>query len=142
MSLAHGGLVSLGVLLVAVGVILVMVSQVTMGVIGTALGVLGFGVLIYSFCKTMKSRAHMTFPGHFLLHPRTGTRYTYEQAIALQRRLDRIRRASAEEGRTGPQYLPTHVSLHSLARTPPPWDMEPPPSYEAVMKTTTPLDQL
>ncbi|KAK1795891.1 hypothetical protein P4O66_008994 [Electrophorus voltai] len=142
MSMAHGGLVSLGVLLVAVGVILVMVSQMYTGAVGTALGVLGFGVLIYSFCKTMKSRAHMTFPGHFLLHPRTGTRYTYEQAVALQRRLDRIRRASAEERPSVQQYLPAQISLHSLPGSPPPWDMEPPPSYEAVMKTTTPLDQL
>ncbi|XP_066533291.1 uncharacterized protein si:dkeyp-51f12.3 [Hoplias malabaricus] len=112
------------------------------GIIGVILGGLGFSILIYSFCTVMKSSSHMTIPGHFLLHPRTGTRYTYEQAIALQRRLDRIRRASAEE-RSSVQCSPTtHTSLQSLPCTPPPWDMEPPPSYETVMKTTTSLNQL
>ncbi|KAF7690188.1 hypothetical protein HF521_011992 [Silurus meridionalis] len=108
------------------------------GAFGSALSVLGFGVLIYSFCRVMKNSNHnMTIPGHFLLHSRTGTQYTYEQAIALQRRLDRIRRASAEERRSTQSPPPVLTSLHSLPGTPPPWDMEPPPSYETAMKTST-----
>ncbi|XP_036438553.1 LOW QUALITY PROTEIN: uncharacterized protein si:dkeyp-51f12.3 [Colossoma macropomum] len=142
MSQPHRGLVSVGVLLVAVGVILIMFSTIYTGIIGMLLGGLGFCILIYCFCQVMKSSSHMTIPGHFLLHPRTGTRYTYEQAIALQRRLDRIRRASAEERRSVQRSATTHTSLHSLPGTPPPWDMEPPPSYETVMKTTTSLNQL
>ncbi|KAL7888125.1 hypothetical protein AOLI_G00030990 [Acnodon oligacanthus] len=142
MSQPHRGLVSVGVLLVGVGVILIMFSTIYTGIIGMLLGGLGFCILIYSFCQVMKSSSHMTIPGHFLLHPRTGTRYTYEQAIALQRRLDRIRRASAEEQRSVQRSDTTHTSLHSLPGTPPPWDMEPPPSYETVMKTTTSLNQL
>ncbi|KAM9435258.1 uncharacterized protein Hap1MRO34_001441 [Clarias gariepinus] len=111
-----------------------MFATVYTGAFGASLAALGFGILIYSFCRVMKSSNHnMTIPGHFLLHSRTGTQYTYEQAIALQRRLDRIRRASAEERRTAQTPPPV---LHSLPGTPPPWDMEPPPSYETVMKTT------
>ncbi|KAL6486202.1 hypothetical protein MHYP_G00055940, partial [Metynnis hypsauchen] len=83
MSQPHRGLVSVGVLLVAAGVILIMFSTIYTGIIGMLLGGLGFCILIYSFCQVMKSSSHMTIPGHFLLHPRTGTRYTYEQAIAL-----------------------------------------------------------
>ncbi|KAG7316675.1 hypothetical protein KOW79_020216 [Hemibagrus wyckioides] len=124
--------------MVAVGVVLMGFAAVYIGAFGSALAALGFGVLIYSFCRVMKSSNHnMTIPGHFLLHSRTGTQYTYEQAIALQRRLDRIRRSSTEERRSGQNPRPILNSLHSLPGTPPPWDMEPPPSYETVMKTTT-----
>ncbi|KAI5090493.1 hypothetical protein C0J45_19354 [Silurus meridionalis] len=52
-------------------------------------------------------------------------------------RLDRIRRASAEERRSTQSPPPVLTSLHSLPGTPPPWDMEPPPSYETAMKTST-----
>ncbi|XP_062858569.1 uncharacterized protein si:dkeyp-51f12.3 [Trichomycterus rosablanca] len=141
--LPQGARVSVGVLLLALGVVLVMFATVYTAVIGTSIAALGFCVLIYSFCQVMKSSSHnMTLPGHFLLHPRTGTRFTYEQAIALQRRLDRIRRASAEERRLAQPPPPADNSFHSLPGTPPPWDMEPPPSYETVMKTTTALNQL
>ncbi|XP_072537840.1 uncharacterized protein [Salminus brasiliensis] len=139
MSLHQKVSVSVGVLLVAVGICLIVTF---MGAVGLAVCGLGLAILIVSFCKVMKSNSHMTIPGHFLLHPRTGTRYTYEQAIALQRRLDRIRRASAEERRSIQRCPTTLTSLHSLPGTPPPWDMEPPPPYETVMKTTTSLNQL
>ncbi|KAG9282684.1 uncharacterized protein si:dkeyp-51f12.3 [Astyanax mexicanus] len=137
MSVLQKGLVSLGVLVLAAGVCITAYA----GIVGLAVCSLGLVILISSFCNVMKSNSHLTIPGHFLLHPRTGTRYTYEQAVALQRRLDRIRRASAEERRSI-QHCPTTPSLHSLPDTPPPWDMEPPPPYETVMKTTTPLNQL
>ncbi|KAF4070856.1 hypothetical protein AMELA_G00278410 [Ameiurus melas] len=121
----------------AIGVVLMMFATVYTVAFGAAFAALGFGVLICSFCRVMKSSNHnMTIPGHFLLTSRTGTQYTYEQAIALQRRLDRIRRASAEERRSAQNSPPTLPGLHSLPGTPPPWDMEPPPSYETVMKTT------
>ncbi|XP_047006892.1 uncharacterized protein si:dkeyp-51f12.3 [Ictalurus punctatus] len=122
----------------ALGVVLMMFATVYTVAFGAAFAALGFGVLIWSFCRVMKSsNPNMTIPGHFLLTSRTGTQYTYEQAIALQRRLDRIRRASAEERRSAQISPPILPGLHSLPGTPPPWDMEPPPSYETVMKTTT-----
>ncbi|KAI5619872.1 barttin [Silurus asotus] len=113
--LTHRALVSVGVLLVALGVVLMMFA----GAFGSALSVLGFGVLIYSFCRVMKNSNHnMTIPGHFLLHSRTGTQYTYEQAIALQRRLDRIRRASAEERRSTQSPPPSFTTV-SMAENKP-----------------------
>lgn len=142
MSLHHRVLVSFGVLLVGLGVILVMFTTMNAGIIGTVLAVIGFCLLIYCFCRVMKSSSHnMTIPGHFLLHPPTGTLYTYEQAIALQRRLDRIRRASAEERRSI-QPSPAQNTFQSPPVTPPPWEMEPPPSYETVMKTTAAVNQI
>ncbi|KAM9357656.1 uncharacterized protein ABDE67_003144 [Symphorus nematophorus] len=76
-------------------------------------------------------------PGHFLLHPRTGTRFSPRQALAIQRRLDRIRREMSEDSVSRiPDPEP------SLPSTPPPWTMEPPPSYDTVMKSQEHSEQL
>lgn len=83
-SFHHRLQVSLGVLLVMAG----LVFFVTMGsytiLIGLAIVFLGLLILIRAFCVVIKS-SHVAVPGHFLLHPRTGTRYTHHQAIAVQR---------------------------------------------------------
>lgn len=133
--------VALGIILLAVGLVLFLTMWVPLQLVGFALGVFGIILLVYAFCQAMKSD-QITVPGHFLLHPRTGTRYTPHQAIAVQRRLDRIRRAVDEESPAAVPSLsppPLGVAMmdpnqQSLPRTPPPWDMEPPPSYETVMK--------
>lgn len=53
------------------------------------------------------------------------------------RRLDRIRREmSADTVNRSPEPEPTMPS------TPPPWTMEPPPSYDAVMKSQERNEQL
>lgn len=54
----------------------------------------------------------------------------------LCRRLDRIRREMSEDSvsRIPEPELP-------LPSTPPPWTMEPPPSYDTVMKSQEPGEQ-
>lgn len=54
------------------------------------------------------------------------------------RRLDRIRREMSEESVS--RVPPDPDS--SLPSTPPPWTMEPPPSYDTVMKNQQPVEQL
>ncbi|XP_062412606.1 uncharacterized protein si:dkeyp-51f12.3 [Sardina pilchardus] len=127
-----------GALLIAIGLSLFLTMHAPLQLVGFLLGVFGIIILVYAFCQAMKSD-HVAVPGHFLLHPRTGTRYSPHQAMAIQRRLDRIRRAAEEEEHqvqpvSTPPALLQHLSQLSLPRTPPPWEMEPPPSYETVMK--------
>ncbi|KAK2883580.1 hypothetical protein Q8A67_017217 [Cirrhinus molitorella] len=123
------------------GLVLFMTMDMSIVLIGMAIVCLGLFILIRAFCLVIKS-SHVAVPGHFLLHPRTGTRYTHHQAIAVQRRLDRIRRATAEEHSPVQVPPPPDTSPQSQPATPPPWQMEPPPSYETVMKTTTAVNQL
>lgn len=54
----------------------------------------------------------------------------------LCRRLDRIRREMSEDSVS--RIPEPELSLPS---TPPPWTMEPPPSYDAVMKSQEPGEQ-
>lgn len=141
MSFQHRWQVSLGILLVIAGLVLFMTINMYIIFISMPLVCLGLFILIRAVCMVIKS-SHVAVPGHFLLHPRTGTRYTHHQAIAVQRRLDRIRRATAEE-HSPVQVPPTsQIGPQSQPATPPPWQMEPPPSYETVMKTTTPVNQV
>ncbi|KAF4099341.1 hypothetical protein G5714_019467 [Onychostoma macrolepis] len=141
MSFQHRWQVSLGILLVVAGLVLFMTMYMYVVLISIPIVCLGLFILIRAFCVVFKS-SHVALPGHFLLHPRTGTRYTHHQAIAVQRRLDRIRRATAEE-HSPVQVPPTSdISPQSQPATPPPWQMEPPPSYETVMKTTTAVNQV
>ncbi|XP_042633166.1 uncharacterized protein si:dkeyp-51f12.3, partial [Cyprinus carpio] len=140
MSFQHRWQVSLGILLVMAGLVLFMTMDMYIVLIGMAIVCLGLFILIRAFCTVIKS-SHVAVTGHFLLHPRTGTQYTHHQAIAVQRRLDRIRRATAEQ-HSSVQVPPTSdTSPQSQPATPPPWQMEPPPSYETVMKTTTAVNQ-
>ncbi|XP_073673277.1 uncharacterized protein [Garra rufa] len=141
MPLEHRWQVSLGILLVMAGLVLFMTMDMYIVLIGMGIVCLGLFILIRAFCVVIKS-SHVAVPGHFLLHPRTGTRYTHHQAIAVQRRLDRIRRATAEENSPVQVPPPSDTSPQSQPATPPPWQMEPPPSYETVMKTTTAVNQL
>ncbi|XP_063056152.1 uncharacterized protein si:dkeyp-51f12.3 [Engraulis encrasicolus] len=147
--------VTVGTAGIAIGLLLFLTMLWPLQLAGFFLCVFGAVILVYLFCQVMKSD-QLTVPGHFLLHPRTGTRYTPHQAMAIQRRLDRIRRAAEEEeeprvstvsappspspGLPLPLHLPLppqhpgHQSLPHTPHTPPPWDMEPPPPYEAVVK--------
>ncbi|XP_056118776.1 uncharacterized protein si:dkeyp-51f12.3 [Rhinichthys klamathensis goyatoka] len=141
MSFQYRWQVSLGILVVITGIVLFITMQYYSILIGVAIVCLGLLILIHAFCMVIKS-SHLAVPGHFLLHPRTGTRYTHHQAIAVQRRLDRIRRGTAENHITVQVPPTSDASPQSQPATPPPWQMEPPPSYETVMKTTTALNQL
>ncbi|KAL4634939.1 hypothetical protein GN956_G14420 [Arapaima gigas] len=100
---------------------------------GLALGAVGLFLMVLGLCLAMKAR-QMAVPGHFLLQPRTGTRYTRHQATVIQRRLDRIRRAVIEDSEPTRLPLP-NTNLLTLPGTPPPWDTELPPSYETVMNS-------
>ncbi|XP_065812112.1 uncharacterized protein si:dkeyp-51f12.3 [Labrus bergylta] len=103
---------------------------------GLFLGLVGGGLLVVGLCMAMKN-LQVAVPGHSLLHPRTGTRFSPQQALALQRRLDRIRREMSEDSvsrRAEPET--------PLPSTPPPWTMEPPPSYDTVMKSQERSDHL
>ncbi|XP_056132324.1 uncharacterized protein si:dkeyp-51f12.3 [Lampris incognitus] len=126
-------LLALGLVLVIVGVVLAMCtnSPQTMPLFGLGLCLVlgGVGLLITGLCNAMR-KLQVAVPGHFLLHPRTGTRFSPHQALAIQRRLDRIRREMSEDSVSRrPEPEP------SLPSTPLPWDMEPPPSYDTVMKS-------
>lgn len=139
MSFKNKWQVSFGLILVVVGVVLIAVPFTLY--VGVAITCLGLFTFIFALCVAGKS-SHVTVPGHFLLHPRTGTCYTPHQALEVQRRLDRIRRA-AEENQNAVQTPPiSDTNQLSMPGTPPPWHMEPPPSYETVMKTTTAINQI
>ncbi|XP_048064579.1 uncharacterized protein si:dkeyp-51f12.3 [Megalobrama amblycephala] len=141
MFFQHRWQVSLGTLIVIAGLVLFVTLGPYTILIGLALVCLGLFILIHSFCMDIKT-SHVAVTGHLLLHPRTGTRYTHHQAIAVQRRLDRIRRATAEDSSTVQVPPTSDANSQSQPATPPPWQMEPPPSYETVMKTTTAVNQL
>ncbi|KAG9350928.1 hypothetical protein JZ751_024817 [Albula glossodonta] len=132
MPTPHGGVLSLGIFFMTVGGLIFLCVGQKLTWFGLALGLVGFFLMVLGVCMAMKSH-HVAVPGHFLLHPRTGTRYSNHQAIIIQRRLDRIRRAVSED-REQPRPPPPDAPLNILPGTPPPWDMEPPPSYETVMK--------
>ncbi|XP_071343063.1 uncharacterized protein [Trachinotus anak] len=136
-----GMLLWLGLLLVTAGVVIVLCLGVPhqsapLVVVGLFLGLGGMGLLVIGLCMAMKN-LQVAVPGHFLLHPRTGTRFSPQQALAIQRRLDRIRREMSEDSVSRrPEPEP------SLPSTPPPWTMEPPPSYDTVMKSQEHNEQL
>ncbi|KPP56611.1 hypothetical protein Z043_125759, partial [Scleropages formosus] len=129
----HGAVVSLGVLCMTVGALMFLCAGQVVTWFGLALGTMGLFFMVLGLCLAMKSH-HMAFPGHFLLQPRTGTRYTHHQATVIQRRLDRLRRAVSEDIESTRLPLP-NTSLHTLSGTPPPSDIEPPPSYETVVNS-------
>ncbi|KAM6921486.1 uncharacterized protein FYW49_007211 [Xenentodon cancila] len=140
MSVHHGTLFCLGVMLMTAGGIMVFgmgtFHSVPLFLFGIFLGLGGVGLLVSGLCMAMKN-LQAAVPGHFLLHPRTGTRFNPQQAVAIQRRLDRIRREmSADSVSRSPEPEP------SLPSTPPPWTMEPPPSYDTVMKSQDANQQL
>ncbi|XP_035812640.1 uncharacterized protein si:dkeyp-51f12.3 [Amphiprion ocellaris] len=140
MPVHQGVLVCLGVLLMSAGGVMVLGfglnSSVLLFALGLFLGLGGMGLLVSGLCMAMKN-LHVAVPGHFLLHPRTGTRFSPQQAEAIQRRLDRIRREmSADSVSRTPEPEP------SLPSTPPPWTMEPPPSYDTVMKSQERSEEL
>lgn len=145
MSFKHRWQVSLGILLVIAGLVLFttmfMYKHMYIVFISVPIVCLGLLILIRAFGVAIKS-SDVPVPGHFLLQSRTGTCYTHHQAIAVQRRLDRIRRATAEE-HSSVQAPPTSdIGPQSQPATPPPWQMEPPPSYETVMKITAAENQV
>ncbi|KAM4739000.1 uncharacterized protein FYW61_003631 isoform 1-T2 [Anableps anableps] len=135
MSIHHGTLLCLGVLQMTSGGIIVFSCgtfyhvTVPLMVLGIFLGMGGLAMVVAGVCMAKKN-FQVGVPGHFLLHPPTGTRFSPQQALAIQRRLDRIRREmSTDAVSTSPEPEP------SLPSTPPPWTMEPPPSYDTVMKS-------
>lgn len=142
MPLPQGILLCLGILLMIAGgglALCVGMPQYSAPLFGVGLflGLGGLGMMCCGLCMAMKN-LQVAVPGHSLLHPRTGTRFSPRQALAIQRRLDRIRREMSEESVS--RVPPDPDS--SLPSTPPPWTMEPPPSYDTVMKSQQPVEQL
>lgn len=141
MPIPQGMLLCLGMLLVTAGGVMALCvglpqhSAPLFGV-GLFLGLGGVGLLVSGLCMAMKN-LQVAVPGHFLLHPRTGTRFSPQQALAIQRRLDRIRREMSEDSVS---RIPEPEA--TLPATPPPWTMEPPPSYDTVMKSQERSEQL
>lgn len=83
MSFKNKWQISFGLLLVVAGVVLIIIPYtVYIGMAVTCLGVFTF--ILLALCVAGKP-SHVTVPGHFLLHPRTGTCYTPHQALAVQR---------------------------------------------------------
>ncbi|XP_057697704.1 uncharacterized protein si:dkeyp-51f12.3 [Corythoichthys intestinalis] len=146
MPLPQGALLLLGVLLLVAGGLVALCAPLP--VLGLFLGMGGVGLLVSGLCMTMKN-LQAAVPGHFLLHPRTGTRFSPQQSLAIQRRLDRIRREMSTDsvGDTPdpepvPEPAPELILEAVLPSTPPPWTMEPPPSYDTVMKIQDHNDRL
>ncbi|CAK6956054.1 uncharacterized protein si:dkeyp-51f12.3 [Scomber scombrus] len=141
MPLPQGMVLCLGMLLMTAGGVMALCvglpnNSAPLFGVGLFLGLGGVAMLVSGLCMAMK-KLQVAVPGHFLLHPRTGTRFSPQQALAIQRRLDRIRREmSADSVTTRPEPEP------SLPSTPPPWTMEPPPSYDTVMKSQEHSEQL
>ncbi|XP_040896579.1 uncharacterized protein si:dkeyp-51f12.3 [Toxotes jaculatrix] len=141
MPLPKGLLLCLGILLMTAGGVIVLVvglpyNSAPLFGVGLFLGLGGMGLLVSGLCMAMKN-LQAAVPGHFLLRPRTGTRFSPQQALAIQRRLDRIRREMSTDSvsqRPEPEA--------SLPSTPPPWTMEPPPSYDTVMKSQEDNEQI
>ncbi|XP_077463712.1 uncharacterized protein LOC144079050 [Stigmatopora argus] len=138
MPLPQGALLLLGILLLVAGGLVALCAPLP--VLGLFLGMGGVGLLVSGLCMTMKN-LQAAVPGHFLLHPRTGTRFSPQQSLAIQRRLDRIRREMSTDSvggppdpETVPEPAPEPILEPVLPSTPPPWTMEPPPSYDTVMK--------
>ncbi|XP_037530233.1 uncharacterized protein si:dkeyp-51f12.3 [Nematolebias whitei] len=139
MSVRHGTLIGLGILLLSAGFIMASTSfshSMLLTVLGITLGVGGMGLLVTGVRMAMNN-VQVTVPGHYLLHPRTGTRFNPQQALAIQRRLDRMRREMSADSVTR-----TPEPELSLPSTPPPWTMEPPPSYDMVMNSQENSEQL
>ncbi|XP_061894583.1 uncharacterized protein si:dkeyp-51f12.3 [Entelurus aequoreus] len=135
MPLPQGVLLFLGVLMmIAGGAVALCVglpnhSAPWFGV-GLFFGLGGVGLLVSGLCMAMKNlQVAVPVPGHFLLHPRTGTRFSPQQSLAIQRRLDRIRREMSTDS-----VGDTQDPEPALPATPPHWTMDPPPSYDTVMK--------
>lgn len=89
MPLPQGMLLCLGILLLIAGGVMALCvglpqhSAPLFGV-GLFLGLGGMGLLVSGLCMVMKN-LQVAVPGHFLLHPRTGTRFSPRQALAIQR---------------------------------------------------------
>ncbi|XP_061634820.1 uncharacterized protein si:dkeyp-51f12.3 [Phyllopteryx taeniolatus] len=135
MPLPQGALLLLGVLLMVAGGLVALCAplpSIAAPVLGLFLGIGGVGLLVCGLCMAMKN-LQAAVPGHFLLHPRTGTRFSPQQSLAIQRRLDRIRREMSTDS-VGGAPDPEPALEPVLPSTPPPWTMEPPPSYDTVMK--------
>ncbi|XP_064859194.1 uncharacterized protein si:dkeyp-51f12.3 [Oncorhynchus nerka] len=129
----QGMLLSLGPVMMVVGGFLTLQGPALW--LGVLMAVTGATLTTAGLCIVMTTLQVLDVPGHFLLHPRTGTRYSPHQALAIQRRLDRIRREMSEDS------VRVTPSLHlPLSPTPPPWDLEAPPSYDSVMKSRGPSD--
>ncbi|XP_056271586.1 uncharacterized protein si:dkeyp-51f12.3 [Pseudoliparis swirei] len=138
----RGALLCLGiVLMVAAGLVALGFGlahqSAPLFALGMFLGMGGVALLVSGICMAMRN-LQVVVPGHSLLHPRTGTRFSPQQALAIQRRLDRIRREMSEDSVSrAPEPEPP-----PLPSTPPPWTMEPPPSYDTVMKSQEHGEQL
>ncbi|XP_078141858.1 uncharacterized protein LOC139908835 isoform X2 [Centroberyx gerrardi] len=88
MPFPQGLLLCLGLVLMTVGVILALCTGLTHQTIplfelGLFLGLGGAGLVVTGLCVAMKN-LQVAVPGHFLLHPRTGTRFSPHQALAIQ----------------------------------------------------------
>lgn len=90
MSVHHGTLLCLGVLMMTAGAVMALGGGVQppglLFGLGLLLGLGGIGLLVSGLCMAMKN-LQIAVPGHFLLHPRTGTRFSPQQALAIQRYL-------------------------------------------------------
>lgn len=89
MASHRGVLLCVGsLLLVAGGVVAVCLGvpqhSNSLVILGFFVGLGGTGLLVSGLCVAKKN-LQAAVPGHFLLHPRTGTRFSPRQAQAIQR---------------------------------------------------------
>lgn len=89
MPLPQGILLCLGILLMIAGgglALCVGMPQYSAPLFGVGLflGLGGLGMMCCGLCMAMKN-LQVAVPGHSLLHPRTGTRFSPRQALAIQR---------------------------------------------------------
>lgn len=89
MPIPKGMLLCLGIVLMTAGGVLVLCvglpyQSSPLFILGVFVGLGGVGLLVTGLCMAMKN-LQVAVPGHFLLHPRTGTRFSPQQAVAIQR---------------------------------------------------------
>lgn len=89
MAVRRGVLLCLGSLLLAAGGVVAVClgvpqHSISLVILGLLVGLGGTGLLVTGLCVAKKN-LQAAVPGHFLLHPRTGTRFSPRQAQAIQR---------------------------------------------------------
>lgn len=116
MAIHRGVLLCLGSLLLAAGGVVAVClgvpqHSISLVMLGLFVGLGGTGLLVTGLCVAKKN-LQAAVPGHFLLHPRTGTRFSPRQAQAIQR----YTRRSVHGGYFRPVWL---LNVLKLSKTKP-----------------------
>ncbi|XP_066547770.1 uncharacterized protein LOC136714279 [Amia ocellicauda] len=140
MPCAHNAVISVGVVLMVAGVLMFTCLNTPSGILpsvvgmfGLPLGLFGTILMVFGMYMAMKAR-NVATTGYFSHHIGNCTRFHDNQSDIIQRRLERMRSLVSDNRERAPP--PPRHSQYSVSGLPPLWDLDPPPSYEMVMKST------